>query len=115
MAQTSLIANTARSLPIKLMDRAVLWRLALGGVLLLALLLRLWPLLAGDPAWHPDEYSFVFFPLNFFSGDLNPHFFTYPTLHYYLLGVVYALFYFFQRTSVSTNGPPTTISGTQSH
>jgi tetratricopeptide (TPR) repeat protein/4-amino-4-deoxy-L-arabinose transferase-like glycosyltransferase len=95
MAQTSLIANTARSLPIKLMDRAVLWRLGLGGVLLLALLLRLWPLLAGDPAWHPDEYSFVFFPLNFFSGDLNPHFFTYPTLHYYLLGVVYALFYFF--------------------
>jgi tetratricopeptide (TPR) repeat protein len=52
--------------------------------------LRLWALDFGLPSWlHPDEYSAVFFPLHFFSGDLNPHFFTYPTLHYYLLGLVY--------------------------
>lgn len=88
-------ANIARSLAIKLTGRSVLWRLGLGGVLMLAVLLRLWPLLAGAPVWHPDEYSFVFFPLNFFSGDLNPHFFTYPTLHYYLLGAVYALCFLF--------------------
>ncbi len=52
--------------------------------------LRLWALDFGLPSWlHPDEFSAVFFPLHFFSGDLNPHFFTYPTLHYYLLGAVY--------------------------
>lgn len=52
--------------------------------------LRLWALDFGLPSWlHPDEFSAVFFPLHFFSGDLNPHFFTYPTLHYYLLGAAY--------------------------
>lgn len=77
------------------MGKALAWRIGLGLVVLLAAALRLWPLLMGDLVWHPDEYSFVFFPLNFFSGDLNPHFFTYPTLHYYLLGGVYALCYMF--------------------
>ena len=57
---------------------------------LLALALRVWALDFGLPSWlHPDEFSFVFIPLNFFSGDLNPHFFTYPTFHYYLLALVY--------------------------
>ncbi len=72
------------------MGKAMVWRIGLGFVVLLAAALRLWPLLLGDPVWHADEYRSVFFPLNFFSGDLNPHFFFYPTLHYYLLGVVYA-------------------------
>ncbi len=67
------------------------WHIGLGVVLLAAAALRLWPLFKGELIWHPDEYSFVFIPLNFFSGDLNPHFFTYPTLQYYLLGIVYAL------------------------
>ncbi|MDP6699874.1 MAG: glycosyltransferase family 39 protein, partial [Candidatus Latescibacteria bacterium] len=56
----------------------------------LALALRIWALDFGLPSGlHPDEFSFVFIPLNFFSGDLNPHFFTYPTFHYYLLALVY--------------------------
>ena len=51
-------------------------------VFLVALLLR-WPL--PEPAWlQVDERSFVEFPLDFFGGDLNPHFFNYPTLHFYL-------------------------------
>ena len=51
-------------------------------VFLVALLLR-WPL--PEPAWlQVDERSFVEFPLGFFGGDLNPHFFNYPTLHFYL-------------------------------
>ena len=38
-----------------------------------------------EPAWlQVDERSFVEFPLGFFGGDLNPHFFNYPTLHFYL-------------------------------
>ena len=67
-------------------------------ILLLAAGLRLWALGFGLPSWfHPDDYSFVFFPLQFFSGDLNPHFFTYPTLHYYLLGLLYGLYFCLQK------------------
>ena len=62
--------------------------------LLLGALLRAWALNFGLPSWlHPDEYSFVFFPLNFWSGDLNPHFFTYPTLQYYLLALAYLCYF----------------------
>ena len=62
--------------------------------------LRLWALDFGLPSWlHPDEYSAVFIPLNFFSGDLNPHFFTYPTLHYYLLGLVYGGYFLIQKAA----------------
>ena len=35
----------------------------------------------------------MFFPLNFWSGDLNPHFFTYPTLQYYLLSLAYLCYF----------------------
>jgi len=67
-------------------------------IFLVAAGLRLWALDFGLPSWlHPDEFSFVFFPLNFFSGDLNPHFFTYPTFHYYLLGLVYGLCFCLQK------------------
>ena len=60
----------------------------------LALALRIWVLDFGLPSGlHPDEFSFVFIPLNFFSGNLNPHFFTYPTFHYYLLALVYLSFF----------------------
>lgn len=63
---------------------------AIAFIALVALGLRVWALDFGLPSWlHPDEFSFVFFPLNFYSGDFNPHFFTYPTLHYYLLALVY--------------------------
>ena len=67
-------------------------------ILLLAAGLRLWALGFGLPSWfHPDDYSFVFFPLQFFSGDLNPHFFTYPTFHYYLLSLLYGLYFCLQK------------------
>jgi len=59
--------------------------------------LRLYGLDFGLPSMlHPDEFSFVYFPLNFYSGDLNPHFFTYPTFHYYVLAALYGLIFAFQ-------------------
>ena len=61
-------------------------------VLLLAAILRLAPLILGTPAHHPDEFNFVYWPLYFFSGNLNPqHTVTafYPALQYYLLGILY--------------------------
>ena len=61
-------------------------------VLLLSAILRLVPLILGTPAHHPDEFNFVYWPLYFFSGNLNPqHTVTafYPALQYYLLGILY--------------------------
>ena len=56
-------------LPIALITLAALW-------------LR-WPY--PEPAWtHIDERAFTTNPLGFWSGDLNPHFFKYPTLQFYL-------------------------------
>ena len=55
--------------------------------------LRLWGLAFGSPAEHPDEIFLVVYPLNFFSGDLNPHSFHKPTFHFYLLGLLYAAYF----------------------
>lgn len=66
-------------------------RLGLVAILILTAGLRVWPLLQGQRVWHPDEYYFVFWPLDFFGGDLNPHFFAYPSLQLYLLGVAYGI------------------------
>ena len=62
-----------------------------GALLLLALALR-WPVPA--PSWtHFDEIAFIVLPLGFWSGDLNPHYFNYPTFHFYLSSLLYLLYY----------------------
>jgi len=69
--------------------RRELW--ATGLVLLVALGLR-WPF--PEPQWmHVDERAFILYPLGFWSGDLNPHFFNYPTLPLYLSSAVYYLYF----------------------
>lgn len=71
--------------------RTALWwsRIGLAAALVLGAGLRLWSLCCGQLVWHPDEIFMLVFPLSFFSGDLNPHHFSYPTLHFYSLGLVY--------------------------
>ncbi|MCY3763676.1 MAG: tetratricopeptide repeat protein [Gemmatimonadetes bacterium] len=74
------------------------WFWLLGGTVLLSLWLR-WPLPA--PEWsHFDEESLVLIPLGFWSGDLNPHFFNYPTLQFYLASLLY-----FVRFALADSGP----------
>ena len=74
-----------------LIDRLKTPPLIWGAILLLALWLR-WPL--PEPAWqHVDEQAFIDYPLGFWSGDLNPHFFNYPTFHLYLLSAFYYFYY----------------------
>ncbi|MEE2657479.1 MAG: tetratricopeptide repeat protein [Candidatus Latescibacterota bacterium] len=70
--------------------------MAVGGVLLLAFLLRVWGLLSGNLVPHPDEIFMVIYPLGLFSGDLNPHHFHYPNFHFYELGLVYGLHFIVQ-------------------
>ena len=74
------------------------WPWLLGGTVLLSLWLR-WPLPA--PEWsHFDEESLVLIPLGFWSGDLNPHFFNYPTLQFYLVSLLY-----FAKFALADSGP----------
>ena len=67
------------------------FRWGTGAILLLALALR-WPV--PTPTWiHFDEIAFIVLPLGFWSGDLNPHYFNYPTFHFYLSSLLYLLYY----------------------
>ena len=60
------------------------------GLCIIALWFR-WPAMS----WlHVDERAFIVHPLGFFSGDWNPHFFHYPTLPFYMTGMLYAVYSF---------------------
>ena len=75
-----------------------IWLVAFAFFALLAAGLRLWGSVSAPIMPHPDEFVFpVVRPLKLLSGDLNPHNFTYPTFHLYLLGLVYGLFFVVQK------------------
>ena len=60
-------------------------------IVLLALALR-WPF--SSPEWsHVDERAFVLYPLGFWGGDFNPHFFNYPTLTLYVASALYYVYF----------------------
>jgi len=75
------------------LDRNVKWLLI--GVVLLAFLLRIWGIDFGLPyLYHPDEPRYVIIAQNIFkTGDLNPHWFNYPSLFYYLNALMYITYY----------------------
>ena len=64
-------------------------------ILLLAALLRIWGLDFGLPndRCRPDEYMISVVALGMGNGDLNPHFFNYPTLFIYLCFICYGLYF----------------------
>jgi len=69
-------------------------RWAFPAIMALALALRLWGLGFGLPyLYHPDEPFNVRVVQNMVkTGDLNPHFFTYPTLFYYIQALAYGAY-----------------------
>ena len=69
--------------------------LVLGGILLVAAGLRFWGLSFGLPHDHcrPDENLLVHHALSIGAGDLNPHAFYWPTLHFYLLALVFGVYF----------------------
>ncbi len=59
-----------------------------------ALAFRLWGVGFGLPdLFHPDEQKIVSTALGFGSGDLNPHFFRYPTFYIYIQFFLYGIYY----------------------
>ncbi len=65
-------------------------------LLLVALVLRIWGIQCGLPyEYHGDEAFIIMHALKFGTGDLNPHWFVYPTLEMYILFMVYALYFIF--------------------
>jgi len=67
---------------------------ALVVILLLGLLIRLVGVRFGLPyLYHVDEARFAKISLNYFTGDLNPHFFHVPTLHTYAVAGIWAVYY----------------------
>jgi hypothetical protein len=69
--------------------------IALGGMLVVALLVRLWGIRQGLPySYNTDEAThFVPKAIGFFSGDLNPHYFLNPPGYSYLLFVALELWF----------------------
>jgi 4-amino-4-deoxy-L-arabinose transferase-like glycosyltransferase len=64
------------------------------GIFTIALALRLWGITFGLPyEYHPDEPFLVRHALRFGTGDLNPHWFTYPSFFLYLLFFLYGLYF----------------------
>lgn len=64
------------------------------GVTVVALALRLWGIDFGLPyaESRPDELTLAGKALGYGTGDLNPHFFNYPSLYSYLLFLVYGIY-----------------------
>jgi 4-amino-4-deoxy-L-arabinose transferase-like glycosyltransferase len=75
--------------------RARAWPLAVAGLLLAALALRLWGIGWGLPfTYNVDERAhFVPKAVGFFSGDLNPHYQLNPSGFSYVLAAVYATWF----------------------
>jgi hypothetical protein len=71
------------------------WGLALGGLLVLALGLRLWGVKHGLPfAYNADENShFVPKAIALFTHGPNPHYFNNPPAYTYLLYLIYGIYY----------------------
>jgi len=67
----------------------------IGIILLTALSVRLWGVNYDLPyIYHPDEPGYIAISQNIFkTGDLNPHFFNYPSLFFYINALAYIPYY----------------------
>jgi 4-amino-4-deoxy-L-arabinose transferase-like glycosyltransferase len=71
----------------------------LGVILLIALVVRIWGISHDLPyIYHPDEPGYVNISQTIFkTGDLNPHFFNYPSLFFYINSFAYIPYYLFGK------------------
>lgn len=67
-------------------------------ILLLGAALRFWGINWGLPyEYQTEEYKVIKYALRMGSGDLNPHFFEYPTLYLYFMFFLYGLYFVFGK------------------
>jgi len=73
--------------------------ITIGTVLLVAFFLRIWRINYDLPCiYHPDEPGYITISQNIFkTGDLNPHFFNYPSLFFYINAISYIPYYLFGK------------------
>jgi 4-amino-4-deoxy-L-arabinose transferase-like glycosyltransferase len=73
--------------------------ITIGTVLLVAFFLRIWRINYDLPyIYHPDEPGYITISQNIFkTGDLNPHFFNYPSLFFYINAISYIPYYLFGK------------------
>ncbi len=71
----------------------------LGIILLLALAIRVWGIASDLPyIYNPDEPNYINIIQNIFkTGDLNPHFFNYPSLFFYINSLAYIPVYAIEK------------------
>lgn len=82
-------------------------RWVLPGILAVAAWIRLWGITWGLPyPYHPDEGSILFHALGFGMGDLNPHWFRWPSLFMYVMFAVYVAYYVLGRAAGTFSAPP---------
>lgn len=81
------------------MKRVSIESISVGIILLTALLMRIWGVNYDLPyIYHPDEPRYITISQNIFkTGDLNPHFFNYPSLFFYINALVYIPYYLFGK------------------
>ena len=88
----------SKSIPVRRVETIISARYAgwvMSGIVLLALGIRAWGLDFGLPSlYHPDEPLHVTIAQNMLkTGDLNPHFFDYPSLFFYIHALAYVPYY----------------------
>lgn len=71
----------------------------ISSIFLIALFLRVWAVDYDLPyIYHPDEPGYIMISQNIFkTGDLNPHFFNYPSLFFYINALAYVPYYLFGK------------------
>jgi len=75
-------------------------------ILVVAFWIRVWGIRWGLPhPYHPDEGTILFHAMGFGTGDLNPHWFRWPSLLMYVMFGVYGVYYVVGRI-VGTFGAP---------
>jgi 4-amino-4-deoxy-L-arabinose transferase-like glycosyltransferase len=76
-------------------------------ILFLSVLVRMWGLDYDLPfIYHPDEHRYITISQNIFkTGDLNPHFFNYPSLFFYINALTYVPYYILGKLSGVFNTP----------
>lgn len=89
-------------------------RVLLGVILAIAFAARVRGITFGLPFVHarPDELLIVSTVLRFFTENLNPRFFQYPTLYLYILGGLFALYYAWGRAVGWFASPVHFVGGT---